>query len=69
MKHLKDPIGIRFRDLPACSADPQPTALPRASVFDTRLVNSEILERKQSCFEGGLGEFFARKMCLIYRHA
>jgi hypothetical protein len=28
MKNLKDPIGNRNRDLPTCSAVPQPTALP-----------------------------------------
>jgi hypothetical protein len=30
MKNLSDTIGNRTRDLPACSAVPQPTALPRA---------------------------------------
>ena len=31
MKNSNDTIGNRTRDLPACSAVPQPTALPRAS--------------------------------------
>ena len=30
MKKSNDTIGNRTRDLPACSAVPQPTALPRA---------------------------------------
>jgi len=30
MKNSKDTIGNRTRDLPTCSAVPQPTALPRA---------------------------------------
>jgi hypothetical protein len=30
MKNSNDTIGNRTRDLPACSAVPQPTALPRA---------------------------------------
>jgi hypothetical protein len=30
MKNSNDIIGNRTRDLPACSAVPQPTALPRA---------------------------------------
>jgi hypothetical protein len=29
MKKSNDTIGNRIRDLPACSAVPQPTALPR----------------------------------------
>jgi hypothetical protein len=28
MKNVKDHIGNKTRDLPACSAVPQPTALP-----------------------------------------
>ena len=30
MKNFNDTIGNRTRDLPTCSAVPQPTALPRA---------------------------------------
>jgi hypothetical protein len=30
MKNTNDTIGNRTRDLPTCSAVPQPTALPRA---------------------------------------
>jgi hypothetical protein len=33
MKNSNDTIGNRTRDLPACSAMPQPTALPRAPLF------------------------------------
>ena len=32
MKNFNDTIGNRTRDFPACSAVPQPTAPPRASV-------------------------------------
>ena len=32
MKNSSDTIGNRTRDLPTCSAVPQPTALPRAPV-------------------------------------
>ena len=34
MKNFNDAIGNRTRDLPACSAVPQPTAPPRASVIE-----------------------------------
>ena len=33
MKNSSDTIGNRTRDLPACSAVPQPTALPRAPIY------------------------------------
>ena len=33
MKNPNDPIGNRIRDLPACSAVPQPTTSPRAPEF------------------------------------
>jgi len=33
MKNSNDTIGNRTRDLPACSAVPQPTAPPRASIY------------------------------------
>jgi hypothetical protein len=33
MKNSNDTIGNRSRDLPVCSAVPQPTAPPRAPVF------------------------------------
>jgi glutamine amidotransferase PdxT len=34
MKNSNDTIGNRTRDLPACSAVPQPTAPPRAPVIE-----------------------------------
>jgi len=34
MKNSNDTIGNRIRDLPTCSAVPQPTALPRAPSFE-----------------------------------
>ena len=39
MKNSSDTIGNRTRDLPTCSAVPQPTALPRAPKMDTEEVN------------------------------
>jgi hypothetical protein len=33
------PIGIRFRDLPACSMVPQPTTVPRAPKYEYLLYN------------------------------
>jgi len=33
MKNFSDPIGNRTRELPFCSALPQPTAPPRASLL------------------------------------
>jgi transglutaminase/protease-like cytokinesis protein 3 len=33
MKNSSDTIGNRTRDLPACSAVPQPTATPRAPII------------------------------------
>jgi len=50
MKNSNDTIGNRTRDLPACSALPQPTASPRASivycVFNNIKVNGG---RKVTC--------------------
>ena len=43
MKNSSDTIGNRTRDLPACSAVPQPTALPRTPrVISTgrKIINS-----------------------------
>jgi len=38
MKNPKDTIGNRTRDLPACSAVPQPTAPPRVPQYYTRFI-------------------------------
>ena len=59
MKNSNDTIGNRTRDLPTCSAVPQPTQLPHApryshTVNQTKSVNvqaSEILVREMS-FDG-----------------
>jgi len=37
MKNSNDTIGNRTRDLPACNAVPQPTALPRAPIYSYQL--------------------------------
>ena len=39
MKNSNDTIGNRARDLPACSAVPQPTAPPRAPTYEDRIQN------------------------------
>ena len=41
MKNCNDTNGNRARDLPACSAVPQPTAPPRAPLFEEREANSK----------------------------
>ena len=38
MKYSNDTIGIRTRDIPACSALPQPT-VPRKTVWESKLMN------------------------------
>jgi hypothetical protein len=38
MKNSIDTIGNRTRDLPACSAVPQPTAPPRTPVYVSRFL-------------------------------
>ena len=56
MKNSNDNIGNRTRDLPACSAVPQPTALPRApahgSVHRNNILvyNSNKMHKSQSLF-------------------
>ena len=37
MKNSSDTIGNRTRDLPTCSAVPQPTALPRALKYSNSI--------------------------------
>jgi len=44
MKNSSDTIGIRTRDLPACSAAPQPTAPLRAPLL--ALISVQIKKRK-----------------------
>jgi hypothetical protein len=39
MKNFTDPIGNQTLELPACSAVPQPTALPRAPLCLFMLLN------------------------------
>jgi len=45
MENSSDTIGNRTRDLPTCSAVPQPTAPPRAPVVYVMLEISEALVR------------------------
>ena len=46
MKNSNDTIGNRTRDLPACSAVPQPTAPPRAPAVKGILV----IKEQQMCY-------------------
>ena len=48
MKNSNDTIGNRTRDLPACSAVPQPTAPPRAPVYGKRA--GEIISNRKQDF-------------------
>ena len=48
MKNSNDTIGNRIRDLPTCSAVPQPTALPRAPNNVSRQTEAIIAMRKES---------------------
>jgi len=43
MKNSSDTIGNRTRDLPTCSAVPQPTVLPRAPNQQWHFPNSNLL--------------------------
>ena len=54
MKNFNDTIGNRTRDLPACSAVPQPTAPPRAPIHrEYRTENNETNSRMWGVeFEG-----------------
>ena len=38
MKNSNDTIGNRTRDLPTCSALPQPTAIPRALIIKVTIL-------------------------------
>jgi hypothetical protein len=46
MKNSIDIIGNRTRDLPTCSAVPQPTALPGAPLFTGRHKNKQFSSAK-----------------------
>ena len=59
MKNSSDTIGNRTRDLPTCSAVPQPTALPRAPnlvsccrikpvIIDPELIHG--YQEKRTCY-------------------
>ena len=58
MKNSSDTIGNRNRDLPTCSAVPQPTALRRAPrFFEVMTYNSvKLIESGLSCATGKVGE-------------
>jgi hypothetical protein len=57
MKIFNDPLGKRTRDLPACSAVPQPTATPRALL---NTVHPKIKKKPP------LNRRFSSSICQIY---
>jgi hypothetical protein len=53
MKNPSDPIGNRTRNLPACSAEAQPTAPPRAPICivgDLDFYDPTTITSKLTCF-------------------
>ena len=59
MKNPNDTIGNRTRDLPTCSAVPQPTALPRVTVSYSAssffFLTDKLLAAKEGFFSRGVG--------------
>jgi hypothetical protein len=79
MINSSDTIGIRTHDLPACSTVPQPTAPPRAPIFNSIdnnyrisfLFNLDFLVNKQGDLGGnanflGVISLIVRKTVHIY---
>ena len=67
MKNSNDTIGNRTRDLPTCSAVPQPTALPRAPpqrriIFLNFLSSLLIVRVNNTCISKGTNEM--TKVCI-----
>jgi hypothetical protein len=58
MKNSKDVIRNRTRDLPACSAMPQPTAPPRANHYVCAVPLGTGLKTKQTFFQGFLPNIY-----------
>jgi hypothetical protein len=54
MKNSNDTIENRNRDLPACSAVPQPTVPPRALIYKTQKIIEQI-------------KTFVHKICRCYK--
>ena len=71
MNHSSDTIGNRTRDLPTCSAVPQPTALPRAPIIDLYILifKAKIGKRKtidtETCGQQAFDEFKFHRACNI----
>ena len=63
-KKSNDTIGNRTRDLPACSAVPQPTALPRAPVCEKWLHENCIVLSKSCMF---CGSYKHSEICKSWR--
>jgi len=69
MKKSSDIIGNRTRDLPACSAVPQPTAPPcapgRDPVRSKIVINSNIIEQTLSVTQVALFHIRVKKILLL----
>jgi hypothetical protein len=61
IKNSNDTIGNRTRDLPACSAMPQPAAPPRASMY---LIGTLKLDELQS-YQRKINFFFQPEQLLL----
>ena len=55
MKNSNDTIGNRTRDLPACSAVPQPNAPPRDRVFIINEYYNYIIKAQYNCYISNKG--------------
>jgi hypothetical protein len=62
MKNSNDTIGNRARDLPVCSAVPQPTAPPRPMKFHEETSNCVLMKSvvRLAVFAKKLADWFAR---------
>jgi len=60
MKNSNDTIGNRNRELPACSAVPKPTALPRAQMYGctSALIFVKCAGLGLSALANSLGSYF-----------
>ena len=63
MKNSKDANGNRTRDLPTCSAVPQPTALPRAPLVLYDDLKSGTRFKLQGCNREPQGVWHSEENC------
>ena len=65
MKNYNDTTGNRIRDLPACSAVPQPTAPPRAPNTKRSLLKLQVLTAIYSAAHSSPKQQFERKKVML----